>query len=82
LENLKSTGLKGIRGNFDGLKILETEESIFNSNGNKKHRELAEKLNEIIVEVNREGRVVYANKNAFKKTGFTKEDVNVNRHHL
>jgi PAS domain S-box-containing protein/putative nucleotidyltransferase with HDIG domain len=75
LENLKSTGLKVARENFNGLKILETEEAIFNSNGNKKHRELAERLNEIIVEVNREGRIVYANKNAFEKTGYTKEEV-------
>jgi len=75
LENLKSTGLKDVRKNFKGLKILETEESIFNSNSNKKHRELAEKLNEIIVEVNREGKIVYANKNAFEKTGYTKEEI-------
>ncbi len=75
LINLKASGLKDIRNDFEGLKILETEESIFNSNGNKKHRELAEKLNEIIVEVNREGRVVYANKNAFEKTGYTREDI-------
>jgi PAS domain S-box-containing protein/putative nucleotidyltransferase with HDIG domain len=75
LVNLKTSGLKDIRNDFGGLKILETEESIFNSNGNKKRRELAEKLNEIIVEVNREGGVVYANKNAFEKTGYTKEDI-------
>jgi len=75
LVNLKASGLKDIRNDFEGLKILETEESIFNSNGNKKHRELAERLNEIIVEVNREGKVVYANKNALEKTGYTKEDI-------
>src|SRR4030066_2400801 len=72
---MKASGLKDIRNNFKGLKILETEESIFNSNGNKKRRELAENLNEMIVEVNREGRVVYANKNAFEKTGYTKEEI-------
>jgi len=75
LENLKVTHLKDVRENFKGSEIIETEESIFNSNGNKKHRELAEKLNEIIVEVNREGRIVYANKNAFEKTGYTKEEI-------
>ncbi|MFA5015702.1 MAG: HD domain-containing phosphohydrolase [Actinomycetota bacterium] len=75
MENLKVTRLKDTRQNFKGLKIIETEEAIFNSNGNKKHRELAEKLNEIIVEVNREGKIVYANKNAFEKTGYTKEEI-------
>src|SRR4030065_1552151 len=75
LGNLKVTCLKDIRENLDGLKILETEESIFNSNGNKRRRELAEKLDEIIVEVNREGRVVYANKNALEKTGYTKKEI-------
>ena len=75
LKNLKETGLNDIKKNFNGLKILKVKESIFDGNGNRKHRELAEKLNEIIVEVNRDGKIIYANKKAFEKTGYTKEEI-------
>jgi len=42
---------------------------------NRKNRELAEMLNEIVVEVNLGGEIIYANKKAFEKTGYTKEEI-------
>ncbi len=73
LENLKKSSIGNIEKNFDGSGIPKTKESVLDNNG--KHRELAERLNEMIVEVDTDGKIIYANKKAFEKTGYTKKEI-------
>jgi len=64
----------GVVENFNDIsEIKKVEESILKSK--KRYRELAETLNEIIIDLNPRGRVTYANKKAFDETGYTQEDV-------
>lgn len=73
--NSKGTEIKEQKNVLGNLKSLKIKELLFSNNGNRRHRELAERLNEMIVEVNTEGRIVYANKKAFEKTGYTKKEI-------
>ena len=57
----------------DISEIKKAKESILE--GNEKHRELAERLNEMIVEVDPKGKIIYANKKTFEKTGYTKTEI-------
>jgi PAS domain S-box-containing protein/putative nucleotidyltransferase with HDIG domain len=76
---LKALPLKGIDEEIIGIVenfkdmsgIKKAEESMLESE--KKYRELAEMLNEIVVELDLKGRIVYANKKAFEATGYTKD---------
>jgi len=61
--------------NLENSKSLKAEDYFLDGNGYKKRRELAERLNEMFVEVNRVGVIIYANKNVLKKTGYTKDDI-------
>ena len=73
--NLKKTGIKDNKENCNKIDNLKNREALFYNNGTEKHRELAENLNEMIVEVTPDGRVIYANNKAYEKTGYTREDV-------
>ena len=78
---LKALPLKDINGKIVGIiesfkevsRIKKAKESILK--GNEKHRELAERLNELIVEVDPKGKIIYANKKTLEKTGYTKIEI-------
>jgi len=78
LKNLKEYSLNNIKiklSSLNNLNNLKDEESMSGCNGNEKHRELTERLNEVVVEVNTDGKIIYANKKALEKTGYTKEEI-------
>ncbi|NQT66808.1 MAG: PAS domain S-box protein, partial [Actinobacteria bacterium] len=65
---------KSIEENFKDIsKRKKAKESILE--GNEKHRELAERLNELIIEVDPKGKIIYANKKTLEKTGYTKIEI-------
>ncbi len=73
---LKDAGgnIIGVVENFNDISELrKAEESILESK--KKYRELAETLDEIIVDLDLKGKVTYASKKAFDETGYTQEDM-------
>lgn len=75
MSNLKEKKLNNNKEKASRAKIYRKREYIFNGNGNEKHRALADKMEEMVVEVDLKGRVIYANKNVLDKTGYTKDDV-------
>jgi PAS domain S-box-containing protein/putative nucleotidyltransferase with HDIG domain len=75
MKKLKEKKLKNTREKYGRAKIYHKKESIFSGNGNEKHRALAEKMEEMVVEVDLKGRIIYANKNVLDETGYTKDDV-------
>lgn len=74
--NLEKANFKDTNESHKSMSNLKNREFIFNGNGYKKHRELAEKLNEMVVEVDSNGRIVHASKKALEKTGYTKDEIN------
>ncbi len=78
--NLKKTGIKDNKENCNSIENLKDREAIFFGNGNDKHRELAERLNEMVVEVDMKGNIIYANKKAYEKTGYTVDELKKGLH--
>lgn len=74
---LKDTGgnVIGIVENFyDISDVMEAEKSLIESR--KKYRELADTLDVMVVDLDTKGKIAYANREAFDKTGYTKKDLN------
>jgi len=74
----KYMGVKVLKKDFreksSGFKDLTIAEPVWQKN-NKKRRELAERLKEIVIEVDENGTIIYCNKKAMECSGYTREEI-------
>ena len=64
----------GVVENFNDIsEVREAEKSMLESE--KRYRDLAEALNEIVIDLDLKGKITYANKKALDETGYTREDL-------
>jgi PAS domain S-box-containing protein/putative nucleotidyltransferase with HDIG domain len=77
--NSKEANFKGTRKQsavkYNTVRNPKNTEFIFN-NGRQKSRELTEKLNEMVLEVDLDGKIVHASKKILEKTGYVEEEIN------
>jgi len=75
MSNLKGATLKNEKNDFRESPDLKDKKFLFNGDGNEKKRGLTERLGEMVVEIDTEGQIVYANKRTMEKTGYTEKEL-------
>jgi len=64
----------GVVENFNDIsEVREAEKSMLESK--KKYRELADTLDEMVIDIDLKGNITYVNNEAFDKTGYTQKDL-------
>jgi PAS domain S-box-containing protein/putative nucleotidyltransferase with HDIG domain len=75
MSNLKGAALKNGKNDFRESPDLKDKKFLSNGDGNEKKRDLAERLGEMVIEIDMEGQIVYANKKTMEKTGYTEKEL-------
>lgn len=71
INDLKEEDFKGGKKSFKGLEIAKPVWKV----NNKKRRELAERLKEIVIEIDGNGTIIYCNKKAIESIGYTRKEI-------
>ncbi len=74
----KSVGFKDLKEDLEekssSFKGLKARRPVWETN-NKKRRELAERLKEIVIELDENGKIIYCNNKAIEYTGYAREEI-------